>query len=67
MMLASQYMTDPGYKCTAQMLVESALCLVKGDGEDRFGVVTPAFCMGKGLIKRLNDSGMQFEIVESSD
>jgi len=60
---------DPGYKCTAQMLVESAVCLVNGDVEQpqRFGVVTPAFCMGKGLIKRLNDSGMKFEITQSEE
>lgn len=55
---------DPGYGCTAKMLVQSGLCLAfdikKSDLEGGFW--TPATAMGEPLIKRLTESaGMSFE------
>src|SRR4051812_45985389 len=55
---------DPGYKATAVMMGESALCLAL-DG-DRLpaagGVLTPATAMGTVLIDRLRVAGMTFEV-----
>jgi short subunit dehydrogenase-like uncharacterized protein len=54
---------DPGYKATAQMCVESALCLALQRAELRTegGVLTPAAALGDVLVDRLNRSGMQLE------
>lgn len=58
--------TDPGYRDTARMLVESALVLaleidkVKVGG----GVWTPACCQGEALKDRLVATGSTFELVE---
>merc|ERR1711920_1214635 len=50
--------TDPGYKDTARMLVESGLTFLL---EKAFvcsgGVFTPACCQGETLLKRLVDKG----------
>lgn len=50
--------TDPGYRDTARMLVESGLTFVL---EKEFtcsgGVFTPACCQGETLLKRLVDTG----------
>ena len=59
--------TDPGYGCTAKMLVQAGLCMAydinKSDLEGGFW--TPASAMGDRLIKRLIDSaGMTFEYLE---
>jgi short subunit dehydrogenase-like uncharacterized protein len=55
---------DPGYKATAVMLGESALCLALD--RDRLpasgGVLTPATAMGSVLIDRLRAAGMTFEV-----
>jgi len=54
---------DPGYKATAVMLGESALCLAF-DGERlpaRAGVLTPATAMGGALVERLRRAGQTFE------
>jgi short subunit dehydrogenase-like uncharacterized protein len=50
---------DPGYKATAVMLGETALCLARGDGElpDAAGVLTPATAMGSTLTDRLRAAG----------
>ena len=54
---------DPGYKATAVMLGESALCLA-GDGlPDAAGVLTPATAMGHALADRLNAAGHSYEVV----
>jgi short subunit dehydrogenase-like uncharacterized protein len=55
---------DPGYKATAVMFSESALCLAL-DGErlpPRAGVLTPATAMGNVLIERLRGAGQTFEV-----
>jgi short subunit dehydrogenase-like uncharacterized protein len=55
---------DPGYKATAVMMGESALCLALD--RDRLpaagGVLTPATAMGTVLIDRLRAAGMTFEV-----
>jgi short subunit dehydrogenase-like uncharacterized protein len=54
---------DPGYKATAVMMGESALCLAL-DRErlpERGGVLTPATGIGMALIDRLRAAGMTFE------
>jgi short subunit dehydrogenase-like uncharacterized protein len=55
---------DPGYKATAVMFGESALCLAF-DGDElppRAGVLTPATAMGGVLAERLRAAGMTFEV-----
>jgi len=59
---------DPGYKATAVMLGESALCLAL-DGErlpPRAGVLTPATAMGDVLVERLRAAGQTFEVQRSA-
>ncbi len=56
---------DPGYGDTAKMLAETAICLVK-DGRkipQTAGVITPVMATGTALKKRLNKSGVKFEVV----
>ncbi|HXW59691.1 MAG TPA: saccharopine dehydrogenase NADP-binding domain-containing protein [Solirubrobacteraceae bacterium] len=54
---------DPGYKATAVMLGESALCLaLDGDRLARVGVLTPATAMGDVLVERLRRAGQTFEV-----
>lgn len=54
---------DPGYKATAQMLVESALALALDKRAQRpSGVLTPAVALGSILTDRLRASGMTFEL-----
>jgi short subunit dehydrogenase-like uncharacterized protein len=51
---------DPGYKCTALMSMESALCMaMEREKCAHGGVVTPAFGLGQALIDRLNAAGMK--------
>ncbi len=55
---------DPGYKATAVMFGESALCLAL-DRErlpPRAGVLTPATAMGDALIERLRRAGQTIEV-----
>ena len=55
---------DPGYKATAVMFSESALCLAL-DGErlpPRAGVLTPATAMGDALIERLRRAGQTLAV-----
>jgi short subunit dehydrogenase-like uncharacterized protein len=55
---------DPGYKATAVMFAESALCLAR-DGERlpaRAGVLTPATAMGDALTERLRLAGQTLEV-----
>ena len=57
---------DPGYKATAVMLGEAALCLAL-DGERlpaRAGVLTPATAMGDVLVERLRAAGQTYEVRE---
>jgi len=55
---------DPGYKATAVMFGESALCLALdgGDLPPRAGLLTPATVMGDTLVARLRQAGMTFEV-----
>lgn len=55
---------DPGYKCTARMAIESALCcaLERAKCYKPGGVVTPAVGLGRVLVDRLNASGMQLYV-----
>jgi short subunit dehydrogenase-like uncharacterized protein len=54
---------DPGYKATAVMLGEAALCLaLDGDAlPPRAGVLTPATAMGHALAERLRAAGQTYE------
>jgi short subunit dehydrogenase-like uncharacterized protein len=54
---------DPGYKATAVMLGESALCLaLDADAlPRRAGVLTPATGMGDALVARLRAAGQTYE------
>ena len=54
---------DPGYAGTAQMLVESALCIILNRDQlpDRIGVLTPAAALGDILIRRLAGKGIEFK------
>jgi short subunit dehydrogenase-like uncharacterized protein len=58
---------DPGYGCTAKMLVQSGLCMAYDISKSDLsgGFWTPATAMGDKLITRLTDSaGMTFEKIE---
>jgi short subunit dehydrogenase-like uncharacterized protein len=54
---------DPGYKATAVMLGESALCLALDDLPDAAGVLTPASAMGRVLADRLIAAGHSYRVV----
>ena len=58
---------DPGYKATAQMSIESALCMALERSECSAGweggVLTPATGLGQVLVHRLNQTGMQLGVV----
>jgi len=55
---------DPGYKCTARMACEAALCgaLERERCYQPGGVVTPAIGFGQVLVDRLNASGMSLYV-----
>ena len=56
---------DPGYGESSRMLAEAALTLAD-DGRPRAsGVVTPAVGLGTPYRRRLEASGMRFELVET--
>mmetsp|Transcript_14537 Transcript_14537/g.42692 ORF Transcript_14537/g.42692 Transcript_14537/m.42692 type:complete len:420 (-) Transcript_14537:496-1755(-) len=52
---------DPGYKATAIMSMESALCLAleRDKCREEGGVLTPAYALGDVLVARLNKAGMK--------
>jgi len=54
---------DPGYKATAVMMGEAALCLALDRDRlpARAGVLTPATAMGGALVDRLRAAGMTFD------
>jgi short subunit dehydrogenase-like uncharacterized protein len=52
---------DPGYKSTATMLGESALCLALDSLSSDGGVTTPSVAMGQRLLDRLRRAGLTFE------
>jgi short subunit dehydrogenase-like uncharacterized protein len=51
---------DPGYKSTATMLGESALCLALDSLGSDGGVTTPSVAMGQHLLDRLRRAGLTF-------
>jgi short subunit dehydrogenase-like uncharacterized protein len=55
---------DPGYKATALMMGESALCLALDRDKlpDRAGILTPATAMDGALVERLRAAGMTLEV-----
>jgi short subunit dehydrogenase-like uncharacterized protein len=55
---------DPGYKATAVMLGEAALCLaLDGDAlPQAAGVLTPATAMGDVLVDRLRAAGQRYDV-----
>jgi short subunit dehydrogenase-like uncharacterized protein len=55
---------DPGYKATAVMFGEAALCLALDRDRlpDRAGVLTPATAMDGSLVERLRTAGQTFEV-----
>jgi len=58
---------DPGYKATAVMFGEAALCLAL-DRErlpDRAGVLTPASAMNGALVDRLRAAGHTYEVARA--
>jgi short subunit dehydrogenase-like uncharacterized protein len=59
---------DPGYKATAVMFGESALCLALDEERlpARAGVLTPATAMGDVLVARLRQAGQTFEAQRES-
>jgi short subunit dehydrogenase-like uncharacterized protein len=55
---------DPGYGETSRMLAEAALTLASDERPDVIGVVTPAVGLGLPYQRRLEASGIRFEVVE---
>ncbi len=56
---------DPGYRDTATMLAESAVCLARDELASDGGVITPAVAMGMRLVERLRKAGIMFEVADS--
>jgi short subunit dehydrogenase-like uncharacterized protein len=56
---------DPGYGETAKMLAESALCLAHDELPATAGQVTTAAAMGDALIRRLQEAGIAFTVLDS--
>ena len=64
--------SDPGYKGTALMVTEAAMCLLEGTNEQapgakvwNGGVLTPGAAFGGALVKRLNNlSNVVVEVVK---
>ena len=52
---------DAGYLETSKMISECALLLLKGEGNDKFGVITPSVAFGSSLPKRLNEVDIEIE------
>jgi short subunit dehydrogenase-like uncharacterized protein len=55
---------DPGYKDTARMVAESALCFIYNQEEisQTGGLLTSAACFKDALRKRLIETGSTFSI-----
>jgi short subunit dehydrogenase-like uncharacterized protein len=59
---------DPGYKATALMMGESALCLALDRDKlpDRAGILTPSTAMNGALVDRLRAAGMTLQVDRDS-
>lgn len=58
---------EPGYDATPKIVVQCAYALIEEKGKGRVpnGVVTPSVAFWRtGLIKRLNDVGISFDVLE---
>ena len=57
---------DPGYGATAQMLGESAVCLVRDEVDSPLsgGVLTPASAIGEPLADRLREADFTITVGE---
>lgn len=58
---------DPGYSETSKMLAESGLCLAFDELPARSGQLTTAVAMGGPLLERLQQAGLSFRVIESSE
>jgi short subunit dehydrogenase-like uncharacterized protein len=58
---------DPGYTETSKMLAESGLCLAFDELPQTAGQVTTATAMGDALLTRLQEAGIAFRVLESSE
>lgn len=60
------YHGDPGYKQTAKMISETAVCLAQDQASlpPLYGILTPSTAMGKVLRERLHARGIEFKIVK---
>ena len=60
---------DPGYKATALMMGESALCLALDRDKlpDRAGILTPATAMDGALVERLRAAGMTLSVERDAE
>ncbi len=56
---------DPGYTETAVMLGESAMSLAYDDNPATSGQVTTAVAMGEHLLRRLQDAGISFTVLDA--
>jgi short subunit dehydrogenase-like uncharacterized protein len=56
---------DPGYSETSKMLAESGLCLAFDELPESAGQVTTAAAMGEALLKRLQNAGIGFHLLDS--
>lgn len=56
---------DPGYKQTAVMITEAAICLAlssQSSKDELYGILTPSTGLGTDLIKRLENVNIKFKI-----
>jgi len=56
---------DPGYGETSRMLSQAALALAIDDLPDAAGVLTPSTGIGLGLLERLRNVGMTWEVADT--
>jgi short subunit dehydrogenase-like uncharacterized protein len=57
---------DPGYSETSKILAECGLCLAFDDLPERSGQLTTVASMGDMLLKRLQNAGIAFRVLETA-
>lgn len=57
---------DPGYGETSKMLAESGLCLAFDKLPPKAGQLTTVVAMGDALMARLQQAGIQFEVLKTA-
>lgn len=57
---------DPGYDETSKMIAEAALTIIQhqGEWEGKGGVKTPAGVLGEKYLKRLQQRGIKFKVIQ---